>query len=133
MQNDRDLLLKLAESSARVEEAIKGLRRDFEFLRGDVDDEKGHAHESRKDVHVKLDALTERTSEVESTLRIVGQVSAQTRDVVAAQVMPVVAEFNAMKWRGAGMLSAAAVAGSVLLWLLATFGVKILAKFGIVF
>lgn len=118
------LLMRLVESAARVEEAVKGLRRDF-------DDEKDHAHESRKDVHIKIDSLTERTAELEGTVKIVGQVAAQVRDVVDKKVMPVVDEFTAMKWRGAGMLSVAAIAGSILFWVLTTYGTKILAMFRI--
>ena len=124
---DSPLLLRLAESSARVEEAVKGLRRDFEAMRDDTDIEKDHAHESRKDVHMKIDALSERTASLEGLVRIDAQITAQTRDVLDKTVMPAVNEFIAMKWRGAGMLSAAAVAGSVLFWLLTNYGGKILA------
>lgn len=124
---DSPVLMRLAESAARVEEAVAGLRRDVESLRDDFSSENDKAHASRKDVHVKIDTLTSRTGELEKTVQIAGQLTAQTRDIIDETVMPVVTEFIAMKWRGAGMLSAAAVAGSVLFWVLTTYGTKILA------
>ena len=124
---DSPILMRLAESSARVEEAVAGLRRDVESLRRDFSDEKDKAHESRKDVHIKIDALADRTSDLESTVQVAGQITAQTRDIIDKTVIPVVTEFTAMKWRGAGMLSAAVIAGGVLMWVVTTFGGRILA------
>jgi hypothetical protein len=59
-------------------EGVVGLRRDITDLRGDFDVEKGHAHDSRKDVHRKIDDLTHRVGKVETTVQLAGQVTAQT-------------------------------------------------------
>jgi len=122
--------MRLAESSARVEEAISGIRRDIDSLRRDFGDEKSSAHESRKDVHEKIDELTDRTAGLEGTVKIVGATAAQTRDIVEQKVMPVVAEFTAIKWQGAGMLGAATIAGGLLMWAVSTFGAAIMARLG---
>lgn len=127
------ILMKLAESSARVEEAMTGLRRDMDALRRDVGDEKNSAHESRRDIYEKVDELTGRTASLEGTVKIVGATSAQTRDLVEQKVMPVVAEFTALKWQGIGMLTAATIAGGAIAWVLTTFGSAILARFGVKF
>lgn len=128
--NDSGLLMRLAESSARVEEAISGIRRDIESLRRDFGDEKSSAHGSRREVQEKFDELTDRTVDLEGTVKIVGATAAQTRDIVEQKVMPVVAEFTAIKWQGAGMLGAATLAGGFLAWVISTFGAAILARLG---
>lgn len=115
--------MRLVESSARVEEAVSGIRRDIDSLRRDFSEEKTDAHESRKAVGEKIET-------VENSLRIVGATAAQTRDIVEKQVMPVVAEFTAIKWKGAGMLGAATIAGGLLMWAISTFGASILARLG---
>jgi hypothetical protein len=94
-------------------ESVAGLRRDITDLRGDFDQEKDHAHESRRDVHQKIDALTGRVAAVEGTVQIAMQVTAQTRDKVAA-IEPTVEEFKRIKLMGHGVIWAVGIAGGAL-------------------
>lgn len=100
-------------------EGVAGLRRDITDLRGDFDDEKGHAHESRKDVHRKIDGLADRVGQIESTIQVSGHVTAQTRDKVDAMestltddVKPTVDEFKRMKLIGWSVVSIVGLGGT---------------------
>lgn len=100
-------------------EGVAGLRRDITDMRGDFDTEKDHAHESRKDVHRKIDDLAGRVGAVEGTIQVAGHVTAQTRDKVAAMeatltddVKPTVDEFKRMKLLGWGFLSVVGLGGT---------------------
>lgn len=121
----------MAESTAyllgQLIESVAGLRRDITDMRGDFDTEKDHAHESRKDVHRKIDDLAGRVAEVETTIQVAGHVTAQTRDKVTAMestltddVKPTVDEFKRMKligWSVVGIVGIGGTAfGASLIW-----------------
>ena len=100
-------------------EGVAGLRRDITDLRDDFDTEKDHAHESRKDVHRKIDDLSGRVSQVEGTIQVSGHVTAQTRDKVTAMeatltedVKPTVDEFKRMKLIGWSVVSIVGIGGT---------------------
>lgn len=108
-------------------EGVAGLRRDITDLRDDFDTEKDHAHDSRKDVHRKIDELTGRVGDVETTVQVAGQVTAQTRDRIDAMdstlnkdVKPTVDEFKRMKmigWSVVGIVGLGGTAfGASLIW-----------------
>lgn len=100
-------------------EGVAGLRRDITDMREDFDQEKEHAHESRKDVHRKIDDLADRVSKAETTIQVAGQVTAQTRDRIDA-VEPTVDEFRRMKlvgWSIVGIVGIGGTAfGASLIW-----------------
>jgi hypothetical protein len=132
----------MAESTAyllgQLIEGVAGLRRDITDLRGDFDTEKDHAHESRKDVHRKIDDLGNRVGSVEGTIQLAGQVTAQTRDRIdavnnevseriggleaslAKDIKPTVEEFKRMKligWSIVGVVGIGGTAfGASLIW-----------------
>jgi predicted nucleic acid-binding Zn-ribbon protein len=108
-------------------ESVAGLRRDITDLRSEFNDEKDHAHESRKDMHRKVDDLTDRVGKAETTIQVAGQVTAQTRDKVDAMdatltsdVKPTVDEFKRMKligWSVVGIVGLGGTAfGASLIW-----------------
>lgn len=108
-------------------EGVAGLRRDITDLRDDFDTEKDHAHDSRKDVHRKIDDLAGRVGDVETTVQVAGQVTAQTRDRIDAMdktlntdVKPTVDEFKRMKligWSVVGIVGLGGTAfGASLIW-----------------
>ena len=108
-------------------EGVAGLRRDITDLRDDFDTEKDHAHDSRKDVHRKIDELTGRVGDVETTVQVAGQVTAQTRDRIDAMdltlnkdVKPTVDEFKRMKmigWSVVGIVGLGGTAfGASMIW-----------------
>ncbi len=115
----------MAESTAyllgQLIESVAGLRRDITDMRDDFDTEKGHAHESRKDVHRKIDELAGRVGAVESKIEIAGHVAAQTRDVIDAMeatltddMKPTVDEFKRMKLIGWSVVSIVGIGGTAL-------------------
>lgn len=111
-------------------ESVAGLRRDITDLRGDFDQEKQHAHESRVDVHRKIDGLTDRVGKVENKIEIAGQVTAQTRDriddvktdvnermdvletTLTNDVKPTVDDFKRMRAIGLGLVGIVAIGGT---------------------
>jgi hypothetical protein len=105
MTESTDMLL------GKLIESVAGLRRDITDLRGDFDLEKDHAHESRKDVHRKIDDLADRVSKAEATIQIAGQVTAQTRERIDA-VEPTVDDFKRMRSIGIGIVGIVAIGGT---------------------
>lgn len=113
----------MAESTAyllgQLIESVAGLRRDITDMREDFDTEKDHAHESRKDVHRKIDDLTGRVSNVENKIEISGHVTAQARDKIdmmeatlTDDVKPTVDEFKRMKLIGWSVVSIVGIGGT---------------------
>ena len=100
-------------------EGVAGLRRDITDMRDDFDTEKGHAHESRKDVHRKIDDLAGRVGSVEGSVQIAGQVTAQARDKIewfeaklTTDVIPTIDEFKRMKLIGWSVVSIVGIGGT---------------------
>ena len=111
-------------------EGVAGLRRDITDLRDDFDTEKDHAHDSRRDVHRKIDDLTGRVSNVENKIEIAGQVTAQTRNridevnaditeriegleiTITQDVKPTVDDFKRMRAIGIGVVGIVALGGT---------------------
>lgn len=111
-------------------EAVAGLRRDITEMRDDFAQEKDHAHESRTDVHRKIDDLTDRVGKVEGKIEIAGQVTAQTRDriddvsegvterldafdtTLTTDIKPTVEEFKRMKMIGWSIVGVVGVGGT---------------------
>ena len=111
----------------QIIESVAGLRRDISGLRDDFDVEKNHAHDSRKDVHRKIDDLTDRVGKVETTVQVAGKVAAQTRDHIDSMestlnddVKPTVDEFKRMKligWSVVGIVGLGGTAfGASMIW-----------------
>lgn len=103
----------------KLVEGVDGLRRDITDMRQEFDVEQQNAHESRKDVHRKIDELTHRVAQTESAAQITGQVIAQTRDKIgglevtlAQDIKPTVDEFKRIKLMGHGVIWAVGVAGA---------------------
>ncbi|KRA44714.1 DUF1515 family protein [Devosia sp. Root635] len=111
-------------------EGVAGLRRDITELREDFDEEKGHDRDARRDMHRKIDELTDRVGKVEGKIEIAGQVTAQTRDriddvsadvterldgfdkTLTVDVTPTVEEFKRMKMIGMSVVGVVALGGT---------------------
>lgn len=111
-----EILLKLG----RIEEGQEQLRDDF-------DKETDRSRENRKDLHGKVDSLSDRIGHVETTIQVAGQVTAQARDKIDAletkintDVQPTVDEFKRMKmigWSAVGLVGLGGTAfGASLIW-----------------